>query len=177
LRSALNADLERAQSARKPVAAVAVAAPPPPAANAAAAVAPAKSAPLLAWPVNGRVVVSFGAETTTPAGPRPQVQTAEGITIAVPADTDICAAADGIISYVGADKTGGKLLLIRHDDDVTTSYGHVRGILVKSSDRVHRGEMIAKGVAASHGAQPQLYFEVRKGSAPIDPMQYLPPHQ
>ncbi len=177
LRGALSADLERAQSAHKTVAAVAVAAPPPPTANAAVAVAPAKSPPLLAWPVNGRVVVSFGGGTTTPADPRPQVQTAEGITIAVPADADIRAAADGIVTYVGVDKKRGKFLLIRHGNDLTTGYGHVRTFLVKTSDRVHRGDVIAKGEAASRGAQPEFYFEVRKGAALIDPMQYLPQHQ
>jgi murein DD-endopeptidase MepM/ murein hydrolase activator NlpD len=177
LRGELTADLERAQSAHKRIAVVAVTASAPPPVNAAAAVAPARSAPLLAWPAKGHIVVRFGAGSTTLADPRAQVQAAGGITIAVSADADIRAAADGIVSYVGADKKGGKLLSIRHDDDLTSGYGHVRRVLVKTSDQVHRGEVIAKGVVASRGAQPQLYFEVRKGAAPIDPMQYLPPHQ
>jgi murein DD-endopeptidase MepM/ murein hydrolase activator NlpD len=177
LRGQLSADLARAQSSHTPSTIVAVASPPPPAVNAATAAASAKSTPLLAWPVSGHVVVSFGAGTATLADKRAQVQTAEGITIAVPADADIRAAADGVVSYIGADKRGGKSLSIRHDNDLKTSYGRVREVLVKTSDQVHRGEVIAKGVAASRGAQPQLYFEVHKGAAPIDPMQYLPPQE
>jgi murein DD-endopeptidase MepM/ murein hydrolase activator NlpD len=177
LRGELIADLGRAQSAHKTIAVVAATASPPPPVNTAAAVAPATPAPSLAWPVKGRVVVGFSAGTATLADPRAQVQTAGGITIAVPADADIRAAADGIVSNVGADKRRGKFVSIRHDNDLTTGYGHVRRVLVKTSDQVHRGEVIAKGVIASRGAQPQLYFEVRKGAAPVDPMQYLPPHQ
>jgi murein DD-endopeptidase MepM/ murein hydrolase activator NlpD len=174
LRGQLSADLARAQSSHTPNVTVAVAAPPP---AAAAAVASAKSPSLFAWPVSGHVVVGFGAGTATVADQRAQMQTAEGITIAVPADADIRAAADGIVSFVGADKTRGEFLVIRHDNDLKTGYGQLRKILVKASDQVHRGEVIAKGVVASRGAQPQLYFEVRKGTAPIDPMQYLPQHQ
>lgn len=94
----------------------------------------------------------------------------------MPADADIRAAADGIVSYIGVDKSGGNFLLIRHGNDLKTGYGHVRRVLVKSAEQVHRGEVIAKGVVASRGAQPQLYFEVRRDTAPIDPMQYLPRH-
>lgn len=176
LRGELTAELERAQSAHKRIAVVAVTASAPPV-NAAAAAAPAKSSPLLAWPAKGHIVVRFGAGFTTLADPQARVQAAGGITIAVSADADIRAAADGIVSYVGADKGRGKLLSIRHDDDLTTGYGHVRRVLVKASDQVHRGEVIAKGVVAGRSAQPRLYFEVHKDAAPVDPMQYLPPHQ
>ena len=49
--------------------------------------------------------------------------------------------------------------------------------LKQVAEQVHRGDVIAKGEVASRGAQPQFYFEVRKGAALIDPMQYLPQHQ
>jgi len=97
--------------------------------------------------------------------------------IAVPEDADIRAAANGVVSYVGADKGPGKFLLISHDNDLKTGYGHVRRVLVKVSGQVYRGEVIAKGVVGNRGAAPQFYFEVRNGNAPIDPMQYLPPNQ
>jgi murein DD-endopeptidase MepM/ murein hydrolase activator NlpD len=176
LRGALDSDLQRAQSAVKTVTVAAVAASPPPA-QAAAVVPPAKSSPSLAWPVQGHITVSFGAGTTALASPGAPVQTAEGIMIAVPEDADIHAAANGVVSYVGADKGPGKFLLISHDNDLKTGYGHVRRVLVKVSDQVYRGEVIAKGVVASRGAKPQLYFEVHNGSAPVDPMQYLPHDQ
>jgi murein DD-endopeptidase MepM/ murein hydrolase activator NlpD len=177
LRGQLETDLERAQSSLKTVPAAVLAAAPQPAVHAAAAVAPAQSAPALIWPVKGRITARFGAGTTALANPSAPVQTAEGITIAVPDGADIRAAADGVVSYVGADKGPGKFLLISHDNDLKTGYGHVRRVLVKVSDQVHRGEVIAKGVVGSRGAKPQLYFEVRNGSAPIDPMQYLPHDQ
>jgi murein DD-endopeptidase MepM/ murein hydrolase activator NlpD len=177
VRAALDFDLERAQAARNTNTAVAVAAAPQPAANGAQAVAAAKSPPLpsLAWPAQGRIAVNFGARTVAVADA--QARTSEGITIAVPETADVRAAADGIVSYVGSDKGPGKFVLIRHDGDLNTGYGHLRSVKVKASDQVHRGEVIAKGLASRAGAPSQLYFEVRQGAAAVDPMQYLPQDQ
>lgn len=179
LRAELDSHLERAQSALKSGTSVALAAPAPDAVNAVAAAAPAKSSPSLAWPANGRITVSFGGRAAALAHSPAQVQarTAEGITIAVPGSADIRAAADGVVSYVGGDTESGKFLLIRHGSDLRTGYGRLRRVLVKVPDQVHRGEVIAKGVVSSGGAEPQLYFEVRRGTVPIDPMQYLPKGQ
>lgn len=175
VRAALDSHLERAQSALNTNPAVAVAAAPQPAADAAQAVAAAKSPASLTWPVKGRISVNFGARTVALADAR--ARTSEGIAIAVPETADVRAAADGIVSYVGGDNGPGTFVLIRHDGDLNTGYGHLRKVMVKVSDPVHRGQIIAKGLAKRAGAQPELYFEVRKGAVPADPMQYLPEDQ
>ena len=45
---------------------------------------------------------------------------------------------------------------------------------VKRNDQVHRGQVIAKSGQTGTAPTPQLHFEIRKNSAPVDPMQYLP---
>jgi murein DD-endopeptidase MepM/ murein hydrolase activator NlpD len=45
---------------------------------------------------------------------------------------------------------------------------------VKRNDQVHRGRVIAKPRQTGTAPTPQLHFEIRKNSAPVDPMQYLP---
>jgi murein DD-endopeptidase MepM/ murein hydrolase activator NlpD len=146
LRTELDSHLGRAQSALETKTSGAVAAASPSAVNA-AAVEPAKSSLPLAWPVKGRITVSFGTGAAALARSHAAMQTAEGIAIAVPAGTDILAAADGIVSYVGDGDGAGKFLLIRHDNDVETGYGHLRRVLViwnASSLHYKRALRIAK---------------------------------
>ena len=44
---------------------------------------------------------------------------------------------------------------------------------VKRGDTVKRGQTIAKSGQTGNVATPQLHFELRKGSTPVDPTQYL----
>jgi murein DD-endopeptidase MepM/ murein hydrolase activator NlpD len=46
--------------------------------------------------------------------------------------------------------------------------------MVKRNDTVRRGQVIAKSGQTGSVSSPQLHFEIRKGSTPVDPMQYLP---
>ncbi|HEY1542426.1 MAG TPA: M23 family metallopeptidase, partial [Xanthobacteraceae bacterium] len=42
------------------------------------------------------------------------------------------------------------------------------------NDHVHRGQVIAKSGETGGVQVPQLHFEIRKGSSPVDPSQFLP---
>ena len=46
-------------------------------------------------------------------------------------------------------------------------------LLVKRGDPIKRGQVIAKSGQTGSVSSPQLHFEIRKGSTPVDPMQYL----
>jgi murein DD-endopeptidase MepM/ murein hydrolase activator NlpD len=65
-------------------------------------------------------------------------------------------------------------VLIRHANGFVTAYANASEIGVKRNDQVHRGQVIAKSGQTGSAATPQLHFEIRKNSAPVDPMQYLP---
>jgi murein DD-endopeptidase MepM/ murein hydrolase activator NlpD len=45
--------------------------------------------------------------------------------------------------------------------------------MVKRGDSIKRGQVIAKSGQTGNVSSPQLHFEVRKGTTPVDPMQYL----
>jgi murein DD-endopeptidase MepM/ murein hydrolase activator NlpD len=45
--------------------------------------------------------------------------------------------------------------------------------LVKRGDPIKRGQVIAKSGQSGEVASPQLHFEIRKGSNPVDPLQFL----
>jgi murein DD-endopeptidase MepM/ murein hydrolase activator NlpD len=122
--------------------------------------------PKFRWPVNGRVIQAFG--------PRPSGAQNDGINVSVPEGTPIKAAEDGVVAYAGNElKTYGNLVLVRHSNGYVTAYAHASEILVKRDDVVKRGQIIAKAGQSGSVSAPQLHFEVRKGSTPVDPVPFL----
>jgi murein DD-endopeptidase MepM/ murein hydrolase activator NlpD len=118
------------------------------------------------WPVRGRIVTAFG--------PKPNGQQNDGINIAVPEGTPIKAAEEGEVAYAGNELKGyGNLVLLRHPNGFVTAYAHASELLVKRGDKVKRGQVIGKSGRTGAINSPQLHFEIRKGSTPVDPTPYL----
>jgi lipoprotein NlpD len=114
------------------------------------------------WPAKGKVIAGFSE-------PR-----SKGIDIDGKAGDPVVAAAAGRVTYIGTGIPGlGKLVVIKHDNGFITVYAHNREILVKEHQAVARGEKIAE-LGATDADRPKLHFQIRKGSAPVDPMRYLP---
>jgi len=134
--------------------------------------APAKPAettgalPTFRWPVRGRVITAYGAKANGKAN--------DGINLAVPEGTPIKAADDGVVAYSGNELKGyGNLVLVRHANGYVTAYAHASELLVKRGDTIKRGQVIAKSGQSGEVGSPQLHFEIRKGSTPVDPLQFL----
>ncbi len=124
------------------------------------------SSPQFRWPVRGRIISTFG--------PKAGGQHNDGINVAVPEGTEIKAAEDGVVAYAGNELKGyGNLVLLRHADGWMTAYAHNSQLLVKRGDSVRRGQTIARAGQTGGVSSPQLHFEIRKGSTPVDPTQYL----
>jgi murein DD-endopeptidase MepM/ murein hydrolase activator NlpD len=99
----------------------------------------------------------------------------DGLDLAVPEGTAVHAAEDGVVAYAGNELKGyGNLILIRHSNGYVTAYAHASELMVKRNDSVRRGQVIAKSGQSGSVSSPQLHFEIRKGSTPVDPMQFLP---
>ena len=126
----------------------------------------AATMPTFRWPVRGRVINGFGPKT---AGAQN-----DGINVAVPEGTPVKAAEDGVVAYAGNEfKSYGNLVLIRHSNGYVTAYAHASEIMVKRDEPIKRGQVIAKSGQTGNVTAPQLHFEIRKGSSPVDPMPYL----
>ncbi|MEN0000459.1 MAG: peptidoglycan DD-metalloendopeptidase family protein [Pseudomonadota bacterium] len=118
------------------------------------------------WPVRGRIVSAFGSDI----GGR----TNDGIDISVPSGTPVKSAENGTVIYAGDGlKELGKTILVRHGDGLVTVYGHVGDLKVNRGDEVTRGQVIASSGMTGSARQPQLHFEVRKDTKPVDPVSYL----
>jgi murein DD-endopeptidase MepM/ murein hydrolase activator NlpD len=136
----------------------------PPRAQSAAAEQPsaAHGGTEVVWPVNE----AFGAG---PDGTRN-----DGINIAAAKGAAIEAADDGIVAYAGNELRGyGNLILIKHPNGFISAYAHCDVILVKTGQKVGRGQVIARVGATGNVDTPQLHFELRRGKKPVDPRQYL----
>src|SRR5262245_10004233 len=122
--------------------------------------------PKFRWPANGRVIAGYGPTTNG--------QQNDGINIAVPENTPVKAAEDGIVAYAGNELKGyGNLVLVRHPNGYVTAYAHAKELLVKRGDQVKRGQVIARSGQSGNVNTPQLHFEIRKGSSPLDPTRFL----
>jgi murein DD-endopeptidase MepM/ murein hydrolase activator NlpD len=122
--------------------------------------------PKFRWPANGRVIAGYGPTTNG--------QQNDGINIAVPENTPVKAAEDGIVAYAGNELKGyGNLVLVRHPNGYVTAYAHAKELLVKRGDQVKRGQVIARSGQTGNVNTPQLHFEIRKGSSPLDPTRFL----
>ncbi|MBN8919941.1 MAG: M23 family metallopeptidase [Rhizobiales bacterium] len=118
------------------------------------------------WPVRGRVIAGFGA--------KPNGQQNDGINLAVPEGTSVKAAEDGVVAYAGNELKGyGNLVLVRHSNGYVTAYAHASELKGKRGESVKRGQIIALAGQTGGVASPQLHFEIRKGSTPVDPIQYM----
>jgi lipoprotein NlpD len=114
------------------------------------------------WPVKGKILAGF-------AEPR-----SKGIDIEGRIGDPVVAAAAGRVTYSGTGIPGlGKLVVIKHDNGFITVYAHNKDILVKEQQSVARGQKIAE-IGSTDAERPKLHFQIRKGSAAVDPMRYLP---
>ena len=127
---------------------------------------PAGSLASFRWPVHGRVISGFGS--------RPNGTQNDGINIAVPEGTQVKAADDGVVAYAGNELKGyGNLVLVRHASGYVSAYANASELLVKRGDTIRRGQVIALSGQTGNVTSPQLHFEIRKGSTPVDPTKYL----
>jgi lipoprotein NlpD len=115
-------------------------------------------APKFVWPASGSL------EVTTCSN----LSSSGYINITAPKGTLVKAAADGVVAYAGDElKDYGNLILMRHDDRWFTAYALNSKLLVKRGQQVRLGEPIAlMGFL--------LHFEIRRGSHPVNPLDYLP---
>lgn len=135
-------------------------APPPPAAVA--------NIPSLAWPMDGRIILSH-------FGPKASGQVNDGVNIKASDGATVRAAAAGEVIYVGDAISGfGLMLLMRHEGGVVTAYGHLKDTVASRGDRVQRGQPIAHAGNSGKASEPQLHFQLRSGRKALDPLQYLP---
>lgn len=127
---------------------------------------PARSSSKFLKPVSGKIVSGYG--------PKKGGTHNDGINIAAPRGTKVAAAENGVIVYVGSELKGsGNLILVRHADRWMTAYAHLDKTSVTRGQVVKRGQAIGTVGSTGSVSEPQLHFEVRRGTQAINPARYL----
>jgi lipoprotein NlpD len=116
------------------------------------------------WPTRGRLLRSYQSSG----------RGKKGIDIGGHDGQPVKAAANGKVVYAGSGLVGyGRLIIIKHNENLLSAYGHNSKLLVSEGDQVRAGQQIAE-MGSSGTNRTGLYFEVRKDGKPVDPLRYLP---
>jgi murein DD-endopeptidase MepM/ murein hydrolase activator NlpD len=122
------------------------------------------------WPVMGWVTSGFGFRTNPFTG---LTQMHEGLDISNRVGTSVVATANGIVTDVGNDNAVGKVVLIFHGFGMTSRYGHLNKVFVKTGQRVKRGDKIAEVGMTGKTTGPHLHYEVKLNGISVNPARYI----
>ncbi|MBN1957982.1 MAG: M23 family metallopeptidase [Desulfuromonadales bacterium] len=122
------------------------------------------------WPTKGWITSYFGMRKSPFTGRRVMH---EGLDIAANTGTPVYATADGIVARVEYSKSYGKTVVVDHGYGYRTIFGHNSKILVKSGQRVKRGDRLALVGNTGQSTGPHLHYELRMNGVPIDPRKTL----
>ena len=101
----------------------------------------------------------------------------KGIDITAPKGTPIQAPAGGVVTSTGWRSGFGNTVTISHGYGVTTKYAHASKILVKSGERVKRGDRIALIGKTGLATAPHLHYEVHVNGRAVNPQRYVLPEE
>lgn len=126
----------------------------------------ARSSSKFSWPVRGRVLSAYGAKGDGLFN--------DGINIAAARGTTVGAAENGVIAYAGNEVKGmGNLIIIQHSGGWMTVYAHLDSMTVRRGNKVSVGQKIGTVGETGKVDEPQLHFEIRKGTKAYNPSTYL----
>lgn len=121
-------------------------------------------------PVSGLVTSRFGWRSHPVSG---QDDFHTGVDIAAAQGTPILAALPGVVEQTGYSESYGNFVVLRHSDNLRTTYNHCSEILAKEGEQLARGDRIALVGSTGISTGPHLHFEVEVKGLKADPLQAL----
>jgi murein DD-endopeptidase MepM/ murein hydrolase activator NlpD len=115
---------------------------------------------------------------SSPFGMRPSPFTGKpekhnGLDLAAPAGTEVYPAREGRVIETGTDAVYGNYIIVAHQNNWASLYGHLSSILVKPDSSVTRNSIIGKVGSSGQSTGPHLHFELRKNGTALDPGKLL----
>jgi murein DD-endopeptidase MepM/ murein hydrolase activator NlpD len=127
------------------------------------------AAPTL-WPVEGRVMSSFG-EREDPFNGEGAFH--RGVDISGSYGQPIVSPAPGLVIAADFESGYGRTVVIDHGNGIKTLYGHMSGFAVAPGQRVDRGDTIGYIGVSGRSTGPHVHYEVRINNVPVNPYKYL----
>jgi murein DD-endopeptidase MepM/ murein hydrolase activator NlpD len=115
---------------------------------------------------------------TSAFGPRPspftgKIQNHRGLDLAAPMGANVYAAREGRVTETGTDPVYGVYIIVAHDDNWVSLYGHLSAVTVAAGGRVSRDSVIGRVGSTGQSTGPHLHFEIRKNGQALDPGKLL----
>lgn len=120
----------------------------------------------LPWPVEGRVLEHFGKTQVPGLG---TWTFHNGIRIEAPPGASVRAVSGGKVLFAGPFRSYGNVLIVDHDEGFYGIYGHLENMSARVGARVAAGA----DMASCAGREGSVYFEIRQGQSPVDPLTVL----
>jgi murein DD-endopeptidase MepM/ murein hydrolase activator NlpD len=121
-------------------------------------------------PAIGYYTSGFGTRRAPFGG---KVKMHEGVDIANHPGTPIKSTADGVVTFANTKAGYGQTVIIDHGYGLQTWYAHTRKVLVKSGQKVRRGDTVALLGNTGRSTGPHCHYEVRVNGIPVDPLSYI----
>lgn len=121
----------------------------------------------LPWPLRGKLLAAFG---DAKSGGR---ITWNGYWIAGAEGAPVRAVTSGRVAYVGWLHRYGLIIILEHEDGYFTLYGHNQSVNKTGGEWVKAGDVVAHAGVTGGYEQAGVYFEIRKGTEPLNPKVWL----
>lgn len=125
---------------------------------------------MLPWPVEGKIVSFFGRQK------HPTFDTyvqRKGIEIRATEGSLIHAVMPGNVVYADWLKGYGLVIILDHANGFFSLYAHASKILASVGEQVVEGQAIGETGDTGMIGENTLYFELREGAEPVDPLHWL----
>lgn len=124
----------------------------------------------LPWPADGQVTSFFGRQKHPTFNTYVQ---RKGIEIKTKEGSFIRAVMPGTVVYADWLKGYGLVIILDHANGFFSLYAHASRILAKVGEQVAEGRPIGETGDTGVIGENTLYFELREGAEPVDPLQWL----
>ena len=96
----------------------------------------------------------------------------KGVDYGAPQGTGVKATADGTVELAGKQSGYGNIIVLRHQGNFSTAYGHLRGFApgIRNGAWVHQGDTIGYVGMTGYATGPHLHYEFRVANVQVNPL-------
>lgn len=121
-------------------------------------------------PVRGWVTSHFGYRLDPFTGRR---SLHRGMDVAARKGSPVVSPAEGVVSFAGSYGAFGNTVIVFHGYGISTLYAHAQDVLVRTGQRVSRGDVLATVGNSGRSTGAHLHYEVRVNGIQVDPRKYI----
>ena len=125
----------------------------------------------LGKPYDGKITSDFGYRRNPFSGYGTEYHS--GIDFKGNTGDTIRSTAAGVVEFAGRNGLYGNCVIINHDKNFKTLYGHLSKIGVNAGQKVQAGEFIGKLGNTGRSTGPHLHYEIIRENSQINPEKYM----